>query len=54
MEYMLQYDCSINYINSDDNCIADAFLIYLTPLTIILVLSPMYSRFTQTLPSYKI
>jgi hypothetical protein len=24
MEYMLQYDCSINYINGDDNCVADA------------------------------
>ena len=24
MEYMLQYDCSISYINSDDNCVADA------------------------------
>ena len=24
MEYMLQYNCSINYINGNDNCIADA------------------------------
>jgi hypothetical protein len=24
MEYMSQYDCSIHYINGDDNCVADA------------------------------
>ena len=24
MEYMSQYDCSINYINSNDNCVTDA------------------------------
>jgi hypothetical protein len=24
MEYMSQYDCAIKYINSDDNCVADA------------------------------
>ena len=24
MEYMSQYDCTIQYINRDDNCIADA------------------------------
>jgi len=24
MEYMSQYDCSIKYINEDDNCVADA------------------------------
>jgi hypothetical protein len=23
MEYMSQYDCSIKYINGDDNCMAD-------------------------------
>jgi hypothetical protein len=23
MEYMSQYDCSIHYINGDDNCVAD-------------------------------
>ena len=24
MEYMSQYDCTIHYINGDDNCVADA------------------------------
>ena len=24
MEYMSQYDCTIHYINEDNNCIADA------------------------------
>jgi hypothetical protein len=24
MEYMSQYDCTINYINGNDNCVADA------------------------------
>ena len=24
MEYMSQYDCSINYINGEDNCVTDA------------------------------
>jgi hypothetical protein len=24
MEYMSQYDCTIQYINGDDNCVADA------------------------------
>ena len=26
MEYMSQYDCSINYICREDNCVADALL----------------------------
>jgi hypothetical protein len=24
MEYMSQYDCTIQYINGDDNCVVDA------------------------------
>jgi hypothetical protein len=24
MEYMSQYDCAIQYINGDDNCVVDA------------------------------